>query len=767
MKKGRILTVLILGLIICTGQAAFAGSIIGWGNNYNGQIDCPEGNDYFAIAAGNGHSLALKTDGSIEGWGRDDYGQATPPAGNDFVAIAGGGRHSLALKQDGSIVGWGRNNDGQTTPPAGHDFVAVAAGAFHSLALKQDGSIIGWGNNDEGQATPPAGNDFVAIAAGAFHNLALKQDGSIVGWGNDDEGQATPPAGNDYTVIATGDIHSLALKADGSIVGWGRDNYGQATPPAGNDFVAISGGAFHSLALKQDGSIVGWGFNGDGQATPPAGSDFVAVAGGESHSLALKKSPIGTGFTYQGRLIDNNDVADGSYDFQFKLFDAVSAGNQLSNDVNKPEVDVIDGYFTVELDFGSVFDDYACWLEISVRPGEENDPCEYTKLEPRQPVTPTPYAMYAKTAGSGGGADSGWTISGNDMYSNVSGNVGIRTTNPIYILDANGHINSSESYKLDGQTILSNSGTGNIFVGQYAGISNTTGYYNSAVGYGALNLNTTGFYNSAMGVGALNLNTGGYENSAMGHQALYANITGSSNSAGGAGVLYSNTTGCENSAMGHQALYTNTTGHRNSAIGAGSLYSNTTGNNNTAIGVAAGRNSTGSGNVFLGYQAGYNETGSNKLYIANNAADANVLIYGDFAGGNVGIGTTNPGAELDVDGDLKVTGAYKGNISSTSGSDGAPFPRPAYDSGWTAISAGYLVTLDHNIGGNVDNYVVDMQFKSASSGIHNMGIGRYHVSSIGNRGAFCQNLTTSTIAVYRMHEDTDVEYVRIRIWVYN
>ena len=31
---------------------------------------------------------------------------------------------------------------------------------------------------------------------------------------------------------------------------------------------------------------------------------------------------------------------------------------------------------------------------------------------------------------SGGGADSDWTISGSDMYSAVSGNVGIGTTNP-------------------------------------------------------------------------------------------------------------------------------------------------------------------------------------------------------------------------------------------------------------------------------------------------------------------------------------------------
>jgi len=107
-------------------------------------------------------------------------------------------------------------------------------------------------------------------------------------------------------------------------------------------------------------------------------------------------APMGTAFTYQSRLIDANKPADGLYDFQFKLFDDpnVVIGKKIGGDVNVADLDVIDGYFAVELDFGSgVFDGNERWLEMGVRPGDQNDPNVYTALSPRQKVTPTPYAL--------------------------------------------------------------------------------------------------------------------------------------------------------------------------------------------------------------------------------------------------------------------------------------------------------------------------------------------------------------------------------------
>jgi len=113
-------------------------------------------------------------------------------------------------------------------------------------------------------------------------------------------------------------------------------------------------------------------------------------------------TPMGTAWTYQGRLIDANKPADGLYDLQFKLYDVNVAGMQKGSTIKIGEVDVIDGYFTVELDFGSgIFDGSARWLQIGVRAGELKDPNAYTILNSRQKVTPTPYALYAKSGTPG------------------------------------------------------------------------------------------------------------------------------------------------------------------------------------------------------------------------------------------------------------------------------------------------------------------------------------------------------------------------------
>ena len=432
--------VVALGLISCGGQVTFAGTIIGWGLDNNGQATPPNGDDFVAIAAGMYHNVALRSDGSLVGWGRNIAGEADPPPGNDFVAVAAGYYFGLALKSDGSIVGWGSSIGAH--PPASNDYVAMDGGYRFGLGLKSDGSIVGWGLNDYGQADPCEGNDYVAIAAGSSHGLGLKADGSIVGWGYNFWGQIDCPTGNDFIAIATFRDTSLALKSDGSIVDWGLDS----TPPTGNDHAALIAGGGHGLAIKSDGSIVGWGRNDSNQATPPAGNDFVALAAGEHHSLALTQSLVSTRFTYQGQLLNGGTAADGLYDFEFKLFRNPIINVQEGNAVQINNIDVIDGYFTVELDFGNdanVFAGKERWLEVAVREGDSNDVNDFVVLSPRQEVTPTPYAQVASTA-------LGLRIAGTEthaVYVDPNGNVGIGTMSPTAKLDVVGNIKTTGLYE--------------------------------------------------------------------------------------------------------------------------------------------------------------------------------------------------------------------------------------------------------------------------------------------------------------------------------
>ncbi len=138
---------------------------------------------------------------------------------------------------------------------------------------------------------------------------------------------------------------------------------------------------------------------------------------------------------------------------------------------------------------------------------------------------------------------------------------------------------------------------------------------------------------------------------------------------------------------------------------------------------------------------------------------------------HAGVYGTNNGAgpAVKADGDLVVTGEYRGNIGPN---NGAPFPRPAYDSGWVSIARSEEKLLTHNIGGNVDNYVVDLQLHSNQYGFGincaSYGGDFYDTgSSVSYEGAWYKELTNESITVFRMALDRRAERIRVRIWVYN
>jgi alpha-tubulin suppressor-like RCC1 family protein len=326
MRRSRFALITLIAILF-SPTWAYSGSLLGWGTNDFGQIDVPAGNNFVAVAAGNGHSLALRSNGTLAGWGLDTNGQATVPGGT-FTAIAAGTSHSLAIKSDGSILAWGLNDAGQTNVPSGDDYIAIAAGAKHSIALKSDGTMVGWGSNtftyydggaddfitvNSGQATPPSNNNnIIAIAAASNYSMALRADGTAISWGrdegdfilgNDENNVGTPSSpsvvASDAVAIGAGPDSQYAIMSDGSITpkGWMQ---GLTGAPTTNDFSILESGApYELLALRNDGSLFAWGFYAESGLGPdpalPAGNNFVAIAQGIglafSYNLAIQAVP--------------------------------------------------------------------------------------------------------------------------------------------------------------------------------------------------------------------------------------------------------------------------------------------------------------------------------------------------------------------------------------------------------------------------------------------------------------------------------------------
>ncbi|MGD9690204.1 MAG: hypothetical protein AB7V47_10720 [Phycisphaerales bacterium] len=100
---------------------------------------------------------------------------------------------------------------------------------------------------------------------------------------------------------------------------------------------------------------------------------------------------VGTGFTYQGRLEDAGQPAQGVYDIQFQLFNGPTFLNFLQSTVVVEDVQVTNGLFTTKVDFGSFFSGAGRWISVGFRPGASTG--SFTVLPTRQELTPTPYAI--------------------------------------------------------------------------------------------------------------------------------------------------------------------------------------------------------------------------------------------------------------------------------------------------------------------------------------------------------------------------------------
>ncbi len=130
---------------------------------------------------------------------------------------------------------------------------------------------------------------------------------------------------------------------------------------------------------------------------------LLTVAGFAGASLA--QTPLGTQFTYQGRLNLDGSPVNATADFQFTLWDTAgggsppAGGNQIGAISAANNVTVSDGLFTTTVDFGApALNGDARWLQIAVRSPAASG--AFQTLAPRQRLTPAPYAL--KVAGVDG-----------------------------------------------------------------------------------------------------------------------------------------------------------------------------------------------------------------------------------------------------------------------------------------------------------------------------------------------------------------------------
>jgi hypothetical protein len=152
--------------------------------------------------------------------------------------------------------------------------------------------------------------------------------------------------------------------------------------------------------------------------------------------LLLTGAAFGQGarFNFQGRLNDGAAPANGAYDLQFKLYNSITGGGQIGSAFFCPNTTVINGVFSVTLDFGpTAFNNNpgSIFLEIGVRPS--GSPNAFTILGPRQQLTVVPFSVRAATAANAdnantvGGFDAGdfiWnsSVARPDTNFNISGN---------------------------------------------------------------------------------------------------------------------------------------------------------------------------------------------------------------------------------------------------------------------------------------------------------------------------------------------------------
>lgn len=228
------------------------------------------------------------------------------------------------------------------------------------------------------------------------------------------------------------------------------------------------------------------------------------------------------------------------------------------------------------------------------------------------------------------------------QVTDTGNNVGIGNAAPAHKLDVNGNLNISTGNALliGGNQVVSTGGSRNMFLGDGTGSNISTGGDNAIIGFKAAEYLSTGRFNTVIGFKAGQNMTSELSNTIIGREAGKNNI------------------GNQNVLIGRQSGESNE-GGENTFIGDRVGLSNTTGTTNTLIGSNSDVGSAGLTNATA--------IGAGAVVSSSNA-----VILG--SGANVGIGTSSPLYDLDVNGDINLSGDLYKNGVLFAGAEGPTGP---------------------------------------------------------------------------------------------
>jgi alpha-tubulin suppressor-like RCC1 family protein len=294
------------------------GTLWTWGWNSSGQLGIGSsintsspntntlgGTTWSQVAAGYGHTAAVKTDGTLWTSGRNDSGQL---GNGSTIAQASGGQSSFA-----------------TTVGGGTNWISVSCGAFQTAAIKSDGTLWTWGLNSYGalgsgsttrtsspNTTINGGSTWLQVACGSNnHTTAIKTDGTLWTCGYNQFGQlgngtsgltgqssfaTVLGGGTTWKQVSGGYNHTAAIKTDGTLWtcgygtggGLGNGSAAHTSSPGtvaggGTTWKQVVAGRNYTAAIKTDGTLWTCGYNyfgGLGNGSTTNTSSFATVAGG-------------------------------------------------------------------------------------------------------------------------------------------------------------------------------------------------------------------------------------------------------------------------------------------------------------------------------------------------------------------------------------------------------------------------------------------------------------------------------------------------------